>query len=113
MFRRSGKIVAEKAEIHADEWGGKTAKIRQTGAHHAGKETARGNVRIFIRKQYQRQDTDSERPEEGSVVEGDKAEVSARRWFGPFRSKRFKGQITRSAEGNVQAVVYKEEEGKE
>ena len=112
MLRRSRKIVAEKAEIHADKWMGKTEKIRQTGAHHAGKKIAMGNVHIIIRKQYPRQNGDYERLEKGAVIESDRAEISARRWFGPFRSKRFKDQILRNAEGNVQAVISEDDRGK-
>ena len=65
MSHSSKKIVASKASIHADEFT-RPGKIRQTSAHHAFKTTARGDVKVIIKEQYPRQDTDSERPPEGN-----------------------------------------------
>ena len=76
MSHSSKKIVASKASIHADEFT-RPGKIRQTSAHHAFKTTARGDVKVIIKEQYPRQDTDSERPPKGTVIKGDSAEISS------------------------------------
>ena len=76
MSRSSRKIVASKASIHADGFT-RPGKIRQTSAHHAFKTTARGDVKVIIKEQYPRQDTDSERPPKGTVIKGDSAEISS------------------------------------
>ncbi len=52
MSHSSKKIVASKASIHADEFT-RPGKIRQTSAHHAFKTTARGDVKVIIKEQYQ------------------------------------------------------------
>lgn len=101
----SKKIVASKASIHADEFT-RPGKNRQTSAHHAFKTTARGDVKVIIKEQYPRQDTDSERPPKGTVIKGDSAEISSRILHGPYLSELFKGQKKMNAGDNVQAIVH-------
>ena len=110
MPRTTKKVVASKVTIHACGFT-KNRKVRQTDTHHAFETTAKDGVIVSVDKQYPRQDFDFERPPKGTIIEGDSADISARKILKPGRSV-FPGMKRTTAEGNVQAVIHTDSEKK-
>ena len=67
------RISADSIKIHSN--GG---KHRQTGTHNAMGASAKGNVRVHIETQYPNSNDNPSRPNDGTEIDGDSADISAR-----------------------------------
>lgn len=98
-------IRANQVRVHADKIHGRVVN-RQTGNHEGQTRTAEKNVTVEVTKQKSAKGSSEEYPESGSVFKTKKAEISAKRIYGPRPSDEYgSGQKSITAEEDVTVVM--------
>lgn len=88
MSRKKRTIRAEGVEIHADKIRRKSLSM-ETGNHEGQNRKAEKNVTIEVRASSNRKGSTEDHPKAGRIYKTDKADINAKRIFGPWPSRKY------------------------
>lgn len=111
MTRKKIIIWAEGVEVHADRIRNKSFNMG-TGNHEGQNRKAEKNVTIEVRVPSSSQGSTEEHPKAGRIYKTDKADINAKRIFGPWPSQKYgRSQKRIMAEQDV-TVQFVEDQNK-